>query len=384
MNMQKEIISKDMSVRLVEIAAKMDVPVEEVNELYEKKYVSLSEGNVIENLDRLTLNQVSNYYRKQLRKQNSTYEPKTKATSVIGFLIGTTGIWDDAEFIRKTGKRLIDKWGIEWCKNHVPPYIEEDETGNLVYLDTRQTIFGKDNPDYLTPLSPKLKVRKNTLLGFFRKNGNKDYRFTTMQTNDNKLALAWTKVKYFLPCQSFGILKEEVDNEMKMNSSGAEDTMSVFRAIDEEINVLDVITNTIGKKGFTKVSKVEQHYEAYKDAWDRHIVLRGTISWISDRENSWGSVYVGLADSEAGVDEQAQVKLEIPEYLKIDWGEGTEVIVFGKTDRQSAKQEDGTWKKRAGDVFVKVHGIYPIPGLTVPKSDEVEDVDSIEIDGWFN
>jgi len=382
--MQKEIISEEMGVRLTGIATKMEVPVEEVNELYEDKYVKLSEGNVKDNLDRLAYNQVSNHYRRKLRRQSNVYEPKTKATSIIGFLVGTHGMWDKAEFIRKSTKRLMDKHDIEWCKNHNPPYIDEDEEGNLVYLDTRETVFGKDNPDYLSPLSPKLKVRSNVLLGFFRENGNTNYRFVAMQTNDNKLALAWTKVKYFLPCQSFGIVKETVGNEVKMNSSSAEDTMSVFKALDEDIDILDVIIKTIGKKGFTKVSKVEEHYDTYKDAWDRNIIVRGTISWISDRENSWGSVYVGLADAEAGLDEQAQVKLEIPDYFKIDWGEGTEVIVFGKTDRQSARQEDGTWKKREGDVFIKVHGIYPIPGLTVPKSDEVEDVDDDMIDGWFS
>jgi hypothetical protein len=162
--------------------------------------------------------------------------------------------------------------------------------------------------------------------------------------------------------------------------------MSVFRAVDEKMDILKIIYDTVGDD-IIKVSEVEQDYENSFDAtgkliWDRYTIVRGTISWISDRETSWGSIYVGLADSDAEVDEQAQVKLEIPSHIKIDWGEGTEVIVFGKVDRLSAKQDDGTWKKRAGDVFVKVRGLYPIPNMVVPKSEDVEEVEE-EIDGWF-
>lgn len=371
--MQREIITEEIGNRLSKIAKKMGVQLHEVNELYEMNYVKLDELKTVGDIGKLAYNKVSNHYKRELRRKESNFEPVTKATSIIGFLAGTHGMWDKAEQVRKAAKRYIDKWGLEHAIDN--QYVND----NNEILDRRAKIFGKDNPDYLEVLSPKLKVRSNTVIGFFRKNGDKNYYFTTMQTNDNKLALAWTRLKYFLPCQSFGIEKEVAGKEMRMNSSSADDTMSVFRAIDEEVDIVKVIEDTVK---YTKIADVEKHYETYKDAWDRNIVIRGTVSWISDRETSWGAIYVAVADPNAGVDDTTQVRVLIPDHISIDFGEGSEIIVFGKTKRNMRRNEETDKWDVPGDVIVNVHGIYPLPGLTTPK-EETEDEDENPIDGWF-
>jgi len=285
---------------------------------------------------------------------------------------------DRAQEIRNKAKRYIDKNSIQAALD------AQLVDGDNKVLDTRETIFGNENPGYLEPLDPKLKVRSKILFGFFRKNGQSKFKFTTWQTSDNKLARAWNQVPFFRHCQSFGIVKEDSATEMRLNASTAEATTSIFKAVAEELDITKIITDTIGKQ-FTSIAAVPEHYKDYKDAWDRKIFVRGVVSWINlDRPTPWNAVWVGLMDSEEGLEGESQVRILVPEHIAIDFGEGSEVIVFGKTRQQSWIDKD-TDEKVKGDVTIDVFGIYPIPGLTTPKEPSVETLeDEEEVIGWID
>jgi len=94
---------------------------------------------------------------------------------------------------------------------------------------------------------------------------------------------------------------------------------------------------------------------------------------------------MGLMDPEAGFESEYQVRVQIPPHLTIDFGEQSEIIVFGRTKRSNIRDEEsGKWLPE-GDVIVSAFGLWPIPGLTTPKeTSKVETLaDEEEIEGWL-
>ena len=371
-------LSVETQSKLKKISIKIKVPLKEVTETYETKLKELKDSKVTGDIEKIAFNKTMSEYRKVVNRQmrKDTFTPKAKADVVYGILVGGMGFRDLAEEIRRNAKRYAEKNGLEAARDK--QLIDGDNN----VLDSRETIFGKENPDYLEPLDPKLKLCKNTLVGLFRKNGIKVYKYTTLSTNTNQLALAWRNVKYYLPCQTFGIVKDEVDYTMKLNSSMAENTTSVFRALKEDWDIKDLVL-TATKPLLTPIDKVEKKHEDTKNAWDRYIIVRGIVSWINvDKPTPWGSVWMGLMDPES-LEESAQVRCMIPDRVSVDFGEGSEVIVFGRTTRSKYKDND-TGKLEDGDIRIDVYGIFAIPGLTTSKESTEEIEDESEIEGWLS
>ncbi len=364
--------------RLEKLAVQNNVEYVVVEAMFQEKAKELKEKGIKENLERFAVNAVLNYYRREKAKQNPSkwMQNRSKPEMVYGFLIGDMGMRDRAEEIRENAKRYINNNGIQAAIDN------QLINGDNEILDSRATIFGKENPNHLEALDPKLKVRSRVLFGFFRHNGDKTFKFSSLQTSDNKLAKGWGKARLFTPCQIPMIIKEETKTEMKLNSSSAEDTYSVFKAIKEEWDIDSIITEAL-KGEMTKIADVEKHYEAFKDAWDRHVFLRGVVAWINiDKPTPWGSVNMSLMDAQ---DEEATVKVQIPKDVPIEFGELSEIIVFGRTMEDKYKDRE-TGEVEVVGVRVNAFGIYPIPGLSTPKdAGEAEEFDdSDEIEGWIN
>ena len=71
--------------------------------------------------------------------------------------------------------------------------------------------------------------------------------------------------------------------------------------------------------------------------------------------------------------------------LSIDFGEGSEIIIFGKTKVSKYRDRD-SGELVEGDVIVDVHGIYPIPGLSTSREASIPETleDETEIEGWLD
>jgi len=204
-----------------------------------------------------------------------------------------------------------------------------------------------------------------------------------MNTSDNQLALAWTKIKEFTPCQTFGIIKDDLKDTMRVNASKAENTTSIFKALKEDWDIKEIVLEST-KSLLTPIQKVEKHYESLKDAWDRFIIVRGVVNWINlDKPTSWGAINMGLIDPESGLEDAAQVKVQVPESIRIDFGEGSEVIVFGRTKKIEYKDRE-TGEVTSTVIQINANGIYPIPGLTTSKESSEEVEDEEEIEGWLD
>jgi len=70
---------------------------------------------------------------------------------------------------------------------------------------------------------------------------------------------------------------------------------------------------------------------------------------------------MSLMDSE---DEEATVKIQINKNVPINWGELSEVVVFGQTKQDYYKDRETGFKVKAG-IRIDAYGVYAIPGLTM-------------------
>lgn len=371
---------KKLSREIQSLSESSGLPFDELFTVFQDACVELETKGVEENVEQLALNIVKNYKRKKTRP----FEPKAKAIGIVGFIIGDSGLFDRIEMIRNIARKYIEKNGMEAAMSATPPLINGD--GQV--LDTRGKIFGRENPHYLEPLADNTRDAQRTLHLIARINSVEEWKYGTIQTNNYSLALGWSKVKFLKLCQTFGIVKENPEgvNGFKLNSSQAEDTMSIFKAVNEDIDIDKVFMDTITKE-IIPVDEVEKQHEALKDVWDRIVFVRGIVGWgpNRDRVSPLGYISLGLLNP----DTDAMVTVNVPEQVPLDFGEGSEIIVIGKTKRQDLlEQDEETGEKRyikgEGAVVIDAVGIYPIKGLTTPSDIGKPDIlaDEKEINGW--
>jgi len=372
-------LSKVELKRLQDLAARNKVPVEEVMERFKEAKKTISN-------DRLAVTNVMNSYRRE--KSFQLVGKKGNIQVLYGFIVGDLGLFDRAEMIRNQVKSYIRKEGIEAARE--AQLIDGDNR----ILDQRAQIYGRENPNYLEVLPPELHLRSRTLLMIARKNGDKTFKLGSIHTEDNRLARAWDKVKFYTPCQVPINLKEEIEDrktkegkvvifgDFKANSSSAQETTSIFKAVKEDWDVDKILMETVEKQ-ITPIEKIEEVHNATKDVWDRRIIIRGAVTWVSiDRPTPFGSIWMQVMDPD---NEENVVRCMIPEHLSIDFGEGSEIIIFGKTKVSKYRDKD-SGELVEGDVIVDVHGIYPIPGLSTSREASIPETleDETEIEGWIS
>lgn len=344
-------------------------------------------------LERLAVNALLNDSRRVKMRQQPN--PRRKETSVIcGFVAGDSGIWDKADTVRRQVKKFIDKNGVQAAIE--AQMIDGDDPPHI--LDQRQKIYGRENKNYLKPLDPNLKVLERTMYGFFRHNGKTDLKWGSIQTSDNRLARGWETVKrkLYKPCQIPAIVKEELASSIKLGSSSAEDSLSVFKALKEDWDIKAMIDKALGPREvkdeesgetkklpaqWTEIRNVEKNHEAFKDAWDRVIFVKGIVAWINlDRPTPIGTIKMGVMNPD---NEEELVVVEVPDTIPIDWGELSEVYVFGKTRRSQYRDKENDNKLVDGDVIIVAHGVYPV--FKTPKAGATQgDLQEEIIEGWVD
>ena len=320
---------------------------------------------------------VKNEIRKDVKR--AAFVPKAEASPVIGFIVADTGLWDKIGNMIAAAQAYVKKTSIAIAVRD--QYINGD--GQV--LDRRKKIFGRDNNDYLKPLKEKVVDSSRTLGLIARIGDGTDYKYGTIQTNDGPLARGWSKVRFFTPCQTFGIVKDNPkEGFFKLNSSQAEETTSIFKAVKEDIDVNAIFHQVIDPQ-LTAITAVERTYELIKEAYDRTLFVQGTVAWIArDRPNNWGAIRMGLMD-----DDGNEIVVSIPEYIGKDFGELSKVIVIAKPDRGDLKVVDDetkktTWEKGKGDVYLQALGIYVVE--RTPEDVYSADAlgDTKEIEGWIS
>jgi hypothetical protein len=374
-------VSTEGMVRLKALASSNEVPIKDILDKYGAALEEKGE-------ERLAILTVVNEFRKgkAVKLFMSNRKNAANVATVYGFIVGTRGLWDKAQMIRNVAKGFIKKNSLEAAKEQ--GYINGDNE----ILDTRRTVFGRPNPKYGEVLHPNLKVYDMLLYGFFRHNGDGKFKFGTLQTSDNAIAKAWDDAivkggRFFRPCQITAIIKDETDDEITLTASTAEETKSVFRAVDEEWDIPKIVGEVMDPL-LTKIEDVEgyfiEHSENGKVQWNAKVFIKGVVAYMNtDRVDALGMVAIGIMDP-ANEDNFIKVRVN-PNIIPLEFGELSEVYVMGKPNRSMFKDRQNGDKLTEGQVVIDAYGLYAT--IKTPKAagvgGEDAEYDVPQVEGWL-
>jgi hypothetical protein len=403
------VVMTDYENQILSLAEKNNIPQVDLVTEYEKNYQELSAKGVTTNIETLAMNAVKNMVRKITKPKNDSFVSKQKAESVVLFVIGDTGSSDQIEIMKSIAKAYSNKWGLAAAVKE--GYINKE---NQV-LDNREKVFGKPNGNFGKPLKESQHERKRVLDIIGRIGDSQVWKDGLFNTSDNKLAVGWGKVKMFTLAQTFGIVKantpiplteeqrgsmseEDITSYEKqlghilLNSSNAEDTQSIFRALHEPVDIDQVFMQVVEPQ-LKQVDDVEAEYTYLpvdakgKVPYNNRFFVKGTVSWINrDRPDFNGAISLGLWNPETG----AELTLKIPQHVQIDFGENSDVIVIGKLERGDlrveAEESNGkaTYVKGQGAVRMVATGLYKIANMCTPSDTASSETlgEESEINGW--
>jgi len=352
----------------------------ELQELLGVQVAKLENKVPAASLEEFAIAAVINEMRKEKKHAEFLKQPKKEATQFVGFIMGDGGTWDKIANMISAAQSYVKKHSIgEAIANG---YIN----GDGAILDTRAKIFGKPNGNYGKPLKEKVTDASRTMYLIGRLGEDQTFKYGTITTNDAALCRGWSSASahQYMPCTTFGIVKENTKDTFKLNASLAEDTTSVFKAINEDMDCgkifMDVVTPQI-----TEILNVERMYELTKEAWDRLMFVRGRVSWIArDRESYFHTIKMGIMDASGN-----ELVVELPEQVSKDYGELSDIIVIGKPDRSDLKVVDestgkATYEKGKGPVILKAVGVYVVKATPTDVFSAEGEGEVKNIEGWVS
>ena len=340
-----------------------------VTQLYNTAYAEMVGKGINVNIETMAINQVANELRKKIKAKSFVPTKKGNTKAIIGAIIGDCGVFDKIANMRSAAQRFIDTHSIaearhEWTdKNQKvhPPYINDKNE----VLDLREKLFGKPNPDYKKPLKDGVKDASRKMLVFAKISGTEQFVIAPIQTNDRALAYGWESAAQhmFEPMTTFANVKGEAEGDISFTSSSADETKTIFKKLkEEEFDFATEFLKVVEPK-LTVMADLEEEHELVKNAWDRLFFIKGIVTYIGEKADSYGRLPMGLMDEN---DNCVEIKVKIPKNVPITFGESSTVIVIGKSERFVRKEGD-EWVQ--GDVGMIAYGIYPMPDLSTPKSD---------------
>jgi len=322
--------------------------------------------------EKVVLNAVMSH----LRVRSVSSGRKSKLGNFLGFMIGDMGMRDIAEEMRNRVEREIRRYGFDYVKEQGMV----DDEGNV--LDFREKVFGQPNPNKGEVLPENKHIRSHNLWMIAKTADSDKFELAFMQTNNNALALAWNQLPPFQWVTFPALIQSHDSTGYKLSGSTAKATKTVFKAVKCDRSVYEVFEEVMGPH-VTPINKIEDHYEATKDAWDRWVVTYGIISNLNtDRETFFGVPGL-LIDADEGYEPENQIRFYVPMHVPVNCGVFSEVYLFGRPRRAKYRdQESGELVD--GDVVVDAFGILPNPLFMVGKDEAVlEDEEEEEIDGFI-
>jgi len=326
---------------------------------------------------------MSNHRRIKILKRRKS-KRKYELGNLVGFMIGDLGMVDDAARMREWAKYCVDNRGLEYAKDH---QLVVEMAGEIRVLDTRKKIFGRPNKGFNQPLKPTLKLRRRNIVMLAKQADEENFVYTRLQTNSNKLAIAWSQLPMHVPVAFPASIQTHDASGYMLSSSSAKDSMTIFRQLKEDWDIYKEFEKAL-KPDLTPIKNVEKYHEATKDAWDRWVVVRGVVASMAFENQTYRGIPCTLVDAEAGYDADESVTFYIPEHLKITFGVYSEIYLIGKTRAIKDTIEDtdsGKPKKITIAVVIDAWGFMPVPGRTTqPKSSllEVEEDEEV-IEGFI-
>ena len=336
-------------------AEKLSLTVEEVelefNTLFEDEK-TIHKDLDDEQQEQRALQRLALLYKKQLRSPAIGFE---------GILIGASDCVDivarqkrEAIELFRTDPQLAISQGVT------------DENGTP--LDARKEWGeGRANPKYGKPL-PEHNFLRN--VWGIAKSKDSEPKFFPMvlsgkQAEDENIPI-------FKPVKFMAI-----DKETKLNAS----TFTKF--INDESLTLPKYKDMLKQYvDIIKIKDLESYHNLNKTEFNRLCVVEGDVSLLSLEPTAFGSRIMILEDSEASLEDLDAKSLTcwIPDRIKLDFAEGSKVIVVGRTAQGKLKDDKGNATEELGDVSLNVYGLYAVPEFKINLPEEIQPITEENLD----
>lgn len=334
-----------------EIASTLGVPQEDVEAEVEKNLANMAPDAPEAVRRGRAINQAAMTLKRQVNAIKRT-------TLVEGFLAGATDLKDFLDWQRGKAAEAFKKDPEKAVFDGLT-----DRDGNP--LDTQEKRFNKENPNYGKPLDATGHNYQRTFYAILRKKNGDTVKFCRIRFN-GKLA---PKIKFYLwrPVAFQAILKsKDEDPTWRLNASVATkfmglvdnpfDPESVLK--DMRVIPLDGLDNELARMGEKDKEKL---------VW-----TKGIVNTLYMELSKYNSRSMTLDAVEASSD---PIRVYIPSYVPIDFGEGSEVMVLGRLSQSKATEQ------RESRITINAYGVYASPDqkIAIPPMEAAhEDIGAID------
>ena len=322
--------------------------------------------------DFVAVNKVMNKHRKFKVSRKTQASP---LKTFVGFKIGDLGMQDWAERIREKAKRVVQTDGAEAAEELGLVKITEKQ---VLILDTREKVFGRPNDNHGEPLDPKLKLRTHDMFMLVKDASNGEFEFARLQTNDNKLAMAWNSLPFHIAVSFPALVKEHTKGYYLLSATTAKDNPTVFKQVEVDWTPYDEFVKWADPI-LKPIIEIPKYHQAVKSSWDRWVVVKGIVDYIGfENETRFGQTPGLLVDEYNGTEVDYQVRFYVPEHIKVDFGQYSCVYILGRTRSWTAVDPESN-QRYTVDTVVDAWGFTGVKGKVIPKdSSLLEDLDEEE------
>lgn len=355
----------DKNEYLTQWAEKLSLSKDEINAEFNRIFAE--EKTIHIDLDedqqtKRTLQRLALIYKKQLRSPAIGFE---------GIIIAAS---DCIDIVAKQKREAIALYRTD-PQTAIGEGVTNEEG---VPLDTKATwSTGRVNPRFGKPLPDNNFLRN--IYGVAMQSKTKEMpKFFSMTLSGKKATDE--NLPMFKPTRFMAINKTQQETEAAYQLNSSSFTNFV---VDEKMDLPEYKTLIATHVETIKMSELESYHTLNKDNFNRLVAVEGDVSMLNLEPTSVGSRVMAVEDPEASLEDLDSKGLTCwtPERIKIDFAEGSKVIVLGRTAQGKKKNEQGELTEELGDVTLNVFGLYAIPEykIALPKSIQELSEDDLEV-----
>ena len=346
----------DTKVYFEKWAEKLSVPVEDIQAEFDSivnndlKEFELS----VEDKEKRALQMLVLHYKKQLRSPAIGFE---------GMIIGVGDLFDMSRKLRQTAMDAFRENPHDAIENGVT-----DADGNP--LDNRAVFgSGKENRQFGKPL-PEHNYIRNIVGVALRANVEEAPKVFTMSISGDKAENLVIPV--FTPVKFRAINKsDDSDTQFTLNGS----SVTEFVVSDKiQMPAPQIVLEKVCGHMMVPLNELDEYHKTAKDDFNRLSVTLADVSMIGENVTSVGNRMMVLEDMAASMDDldAPGTTCWVPESIDLDFGEGSKVLVIGKTSQGKSRDDPN----ELGEVMINVMGVYALPEYKIelePEEEEVEE-----------
>jgi len=324
---------------------KISIPVAQV----EQEFLSLFNEEKLIHKD-LSLEQQE---MRALKRLGLTYRKQMKSPA-IGFEGICVAISDAVDIVAKQKREAQELFRADPI-TAVSQGITNEEG---IPLDSRELwSTGRANPAFGKPL-PEHNYLRNIWVVAKKTNSEVEPRLYQMLLSGEKAQNE--NIPIFKPMRFMAIDKEDKLNPSQFTTFVVDETL----ALPKIETILKQFIDTVD------ISQLEAYNSANKTEQNRLCVVEGDCSMLNLEPTAFGSriMVVENTDNIESLDAPG-LTCWLPPRVNINFGEGSKVLVIGRTGQGFKKDEAGNKTGELGDVTLNTFGVYALPKFKVEMPD---------------